>query len=528
MTRLGYDSSPFLSDHLIRLLGSYASLLEANLVFCLASRPCVFTWQAILSAHCSHGEYCMTLLLYYKMLDHGICADRVTYLCVLKACAALQDDKQAYIFHRYIVDSQNDRDIKIGNMLVYTYANCARLDDATSVFSRLRQKTVVSWTAIIATYVQHGYDTVALEQFQSMMRNGVIPDDFAFTSALKACTNLVNVQSGRLIHSWTVLHGLEVTVAVGSAIIDMYGKCGSIAEAQDVFNKLSSKNIVTWNAMITAYCEHGKMICAQELFDTMGNNFIQQNVISWNAMISGYTKCNKAFASIELYQRMQYRNIKPDAVTYLCALKACASVGALVNGRIVHKKIHACGLDSTLAIGNTLIDMYCKCCSLKEALEVLSAMPQRDVISWGAVIGGLTQHSRYELALQCFQDMQEEGIRPVYDTYVSVLTACKCLKHVDEGYYYFKSMQEKHGIKPGMVHFNCMIDLLGHAGSLHEAVRMLHMIPSLSNLQGWMSLLTASKKFGNTELAYACFDQVVRLDPSISSSYVIMSSAYNN
>ncbi|MCO5575027.1 hypothetical protein L7F22_028824 [Adiantum nelumboides] len=308
----------------------------------------------------------------------------------------------------------------------------------------------------------------------------------------------------------------------------MYAINRSLVEARDGFEKLPTRNVMTWNTMIRGYCQHGEMLCARELFERMEREGVRPNVASWNAMLSGYTQESLGLLAIELYERMQCQKVKPDAVTVLCVLKACASVGALGHGKNVHEGLQQCGLYTTLAVGNTLIDMYCKCSSLYEALTVLDTLPRRDVVPWGAMIGGLTQHGHYEFALQCFEEMQEEGIWPVYDSYTSVLTACRCLNRVDEGHYYFKSMSEKHGIEQGMEHFNCMIDLFGRAGRLQEAVELLGTIPSLSNLEGWMSLLTASKKFGNTALGSICFDQVIGLDPSLGSGYVLMASAFGD
>lgn len=479
-----------------------------------------------MSAHCSHGECNVALHLYYRMLEDGICADKVTYLCALKACGIVGVQTQANVIHNHIVENQHDADEKVGNTLVDMYAKCDCLEEAVKVFDSLQHKTVVSWTAIIATYVQHGLDATALEHFDEMKRSSVKPDEFTFASILKACIGLKDMDKGKGIHHQITCCGFEAALVIGSALVDMYAKFDSTAEARVVFDKLPTRNVVTWNAMITGYCQHGEILHACELFESMELEGIQRNVASWNALISGYTQEGLGLLALELYQRMQDRGIKPDAVTFLCILKACTSVGALADGRRIQEDIYERGLDSDVTIGNTLIDMYSKCSSLQEALKVLDALPERTVVSWGAILGGLTQHGHYEFAMQCFQDMQEEGVCPVYDTYTSVLTACRYLNRVDEGYYYFKSMSEKHGIKQGIEHFNCIVDLLGRAGRLHDAAEMLYTIPSLPSLQGWMSLLTACKKFGNTMLGHICFDQVLRLDPSVSSGYVLMSNAY--
>lgn len=587
----GPDFSSVLGDRLIRLFASCGSLLEANLAFCNIAKPNILAWQAIISAHATHGQSDRALELYHEMHQDGIQANKFIFPCILKACGSSGAIGQGKLIHGLISHSKLDSDVIVGSSLVDMYAKCGHLNEARKVFDELPNRNVVSWAAMITGYAQHGHGQSALVLFEEMQWVGVKPDKVTFLCILKACGSIGDIRQGKLIHNQIIRSELESDVVLANTIVDMYAKCGDLEQARKVFDKLPEPSVVSWTAMITRYVQNGQSVLALELLEKMQiegtkpNNIIwpcilkacgnigalgpgklihntiitsrfemdvvigsavvdmyakcgnleearkvfeelpERNVVSWGAMIGAYTKHGHGSIALELFKRLQQEGIKPDIITFIYIFKACGNIGALGQGKLIHNQIIGSGLDSDVVVVSTLIDMYAKCGSLKEAREAFDKLPNQNVVAWGAMIAGYAHHGSWSLARQCIEIMQKQGLQPNGTIYTSILSACSHTGHVEEGHQFFKSMMEDHGIAPSIEHLTCLVDLLGSAGRLKEAEQILLTMPIPPDEIGWTSLLTACRTYGNVELGRQCFDQVTRLD-STAAGYVLMSNIY--
>ncbi len=193
------------------------------------------------------------------------------------------------------------------------------------------------------------------------------PDKFTFVQVIKACAGLGTLEDGRLVHKQLIQSGCESDVFVWSSLVDMYAKCGSIEEAWKVFNKIPSRDVVTWNAMVL-----------------------------------GHVQCGQGQNALELFQQMQREGVQPNSVTFVGVLKACASVVAIEEGRCVHQQFIQSGLESNVFVGSSLLDMYAKCGSMKDAGCMSHKMPSRNVVTWTTMILGHVQYSQGQKALELF------------------------------------------------------------------------------------------------------------------------------
>jgi pentatricopeptide repeat protein len=184
--------------------------------------------------------------------------------------------------------------------------------------------------------------------------------------------------------------------------------------------------------------------------------------------------------------------------------------------------------DQDLILNNALLDMYCKCGSLEDANAVFVRMVEKDVISWSTMIAGLAQNGYSKEALKLFESMKVLGIKPNYVTIVGVLFACSHAGLVEEGLYYFHSMKELFGIDPGREHYGCMIDLLGRAGRLSEAVDLINEMECEPDAVTWRALLNACRVHRNVDVAIHAAKQILRLDPQDAGTYVLLSNIYAN
>jgi pentatricopeptide repeat protein len=179
-----------------------------------------------------------------------------------------------------------------------------------------------------------------------MQQEGLQPNTVTFVGVINACVSMIALEEGRCVHQQIIESGLESDVFVGSSMVDMYAKCGSIEDAGSVFNKMPSRNVVTWSAVIL-----------------------------------GHVKCQQGQKALELFRQMQQEGVQPDSVTFVgvlnvCAgVAVCASVALFKEGRCVHQHIVQSGLESDVFVGSSLVDMYAKCGSLEDAFRLFNKMP---------------------------------------------------------------------------------------------------------------------------------------------------------
>nr|GEX61576.1 hypothetical protein [Tanacetum cinerariifolium] len=275
--------------------------------------------------------------------------------------------------------------------------------------------------------------------FKEVVRDGRdegCVNEFVVTSVLSAFVLSEFVGVGRSIHCLGFKYGLLGHVSVGNAIVTMYSKCGSLDEAVKAFEFSTSKNAITWSAMITGYAQGGDCRKALELFSKMHANglvaseFTLVGVI--NACSDGYVQNGENESAMDLFCRMQTEGIPPNELTMASVLKACSSLAALEQGKQVHATTIKHGFGLEVPIGSALSTMYAKCGSLKDGGLVFTRMPSRDVVSWNSMISGLSQNGQGIEALELFKKMQIEGTKPDYVTFVNVLTACSHMGMVKE------------------------------------------------------------------------------------------------
>ena len=211
---------------------------------------------------------------------------------------------------------------------------------------------------------------------------------------------------------------------------------------------------------------------------------------------------------------------------FLGLLQACASVGALEQGQVIHNGIIEGGLELDLVVCNTLLDMYAKVGSLNDAQAVFDGIKSKDEVSWSSMIAGYAWCSEWDQVKKSLKTMQQDGMKPDGVTFTNVLTTCSHAGELHEGCWFFTCMREDHDITPSIEHYSCLIDLLSRMGCLEDAEDLLQSIPIHPDLVIWMSLLTSCKLYGNKDIGERCFGYSQQLDPKDASSYVLMSDIH--
>lgn len=351
-----------------------------------------------------------------------------------------------------------------------------------------------------------------------MLAANIAPNAFTLSSILKSSPLVL----GKVIHSQTVKFGLDDDTYVGTSLVDVYARGGDVWSAKKLFDRMPERSLVSWTAMITCYAKHGETSAARELFKKTK----ERDVVCWNVMIDGYVQHGLPNEALLLFRKMLASKRRPNEVTFVAVLSACAQIGALESGRWVHSYIDNVGIKVNIQVGTSLIDMYSKCGSLEDARLVFNSMNNKDVIAWNAMISGYAMHGFSEEALKLLSEMCRIGLRPTDITFIGVLNACAHGGLIEEGWRFFRQMKDEYKIEPKVEHYGCMVNLLGRCGKLEEAYELIKNMKMEPDFVTWGTLLGACRVNGDIEMGERIAKFLIRQNMANSGTYILLSNIY--
>uniref|UniRef100_A0A0D9V736 Pentacotripeptide-repeat region of PRORP domain-containing protein n=1 Tax=Leersia perrieri TaxID=77586 RepID=A0A0D9V736_9ORYZ len=509
-----------------KVLRSYAilqpDLVLAHKVFDQMEAPTTYLWNIIIRGLAQSDTPADAIALYKKAQGEGMIPDNLTFPFILKACARVSALSEGEQMHNHITKLGLLSDVFISNSLIHLYAACGNICHARSIFDEMLVKDVVSWNSLICGYSQSNRFKDVLALFRLMQNEGVKADKVTMVKVISACTRLGDHSMADYMVRYIEDYCVEVDIYLGNTLIDYYGRRGQLQSAEKVFFNMKDRNIVTMNAMLTTYAKGQDLVSARRIFDQIP----KKDLISWSSMISGYSQDNRFSDALEIFRQMQRAKVKPDAIVIASVLSSCSHLGALDLGKWLHDYVKRNGIKTDIIMENSLIDMYMKCGSTKEALQVYKEMKEKDTLSWNSIIVGLANNGFEEDALNLFHAMLAEGFRPNEVTFLGVLIACANAKLVEEGLDHFESMKQVYNLEAEMKHYGCVVDLLGRAGQLEKALRFITEMPIAPDPVVWRILLGACNTHGNVAIAEVVTKKLNELEPSNSGNYTLLSNAY--
>ncbi|KAJ7256129.1 hypothetical protein O6H91_Y414900 [Diphasiastrum complanatum] len=468
------DSKILLGNTLVNMYAKCGSVLDARKVFDSMPEHNVFSWTIIISTYANHGQGEEAINLFQQMRQTGILPNVVTFVVVLKACARIPALEQGKQLHVDIIKSGFESDTTVRNTLVDMYAKCGCMEDALQVFNNMHdERDVVSWTAMIAGYAQHGLGKEALDLYEQMKQEGVQPNNFTYVVLLKACASIAALEQGKQLHLDIIESGFESDVIVGNTLVDMYAKCDHMEDAQQVFNNMHERTVVSWNAMIAGYAQQG-----------LGKE------------------------ALALYEQMKQEDVQPNDVTYVCLLKACASIAALKEGKQLHLDIIKSGFEPDVTVGNTLVDMYAKCGCIEHACQVFNNMHERNMVSWTAMITGYELHGLGREALDLYEQMKQEGMQPGIVTYIVLLKACASIAALEKGKQ-LHSVIIKTGFELDAIVGSTLVDMYAKCGRIEDARQVFNSMHE-RDVVSWTAMIAGYAQQGFGKEALTLFDQMQR------------------
>lgn len=277
------------------------------------------------------------------------------------------------------------------------------------------------------------------------------------------------------------------------------------------------------NGLVRCYSVSDDLIDARYVFDEIPN----RNLSLWTTMICGYAQNFCYNEALGLFERMVVDGFEPNGATLASVLSACARSGCLELGERIHEFMRVKRVEVGVILGTALVYMYAKNGAILMARKLFDEMPEKNVVTWNAIICGLASHGLVDDALSLFESMKKDGIVVPNDvTFIGVLSACCHAGLIDVGREVFCSMKVVYGIEPKIEHYGCIVDLLGRGGKLLEAEELIKGMPLKPDVVILGALLAACKNNGHTEVAERVVKEILTLEPHNHGVHVSLSNMY--
>ncbi|XP_061354634.1 pentatricopeptide repeat-containing protein At4g14820 [Gastrolobium bilobum] len=381
-------------------------------------------------------------------------------------------------------------------------ASASGLDYALSVFSQIRNPETHFCNQVLRQFSRGPRPGKTLLLYEKLRRDGSTLDRFSFPPLLKAVSKVSAFNEGLEIHGLVSKLGFHADPFIQTGLIAMYAACRRIMDARLLFDKMSYRDVVTWNIMIDGYCQSG-------LYDHV----------------------------LRLYEEMKGSGIEPDAVILCTVLSACGHAGNLSYGKAIHEFIKDNGLDVDSYIQSALVNMYANCGAMDLAREIYDKLPskplvvstamlsgyaklgmvkdarlifdqmiEKDLVCWSAMISGYAESDQPQEALKLFNEMQLQRIVPDQITMLSVISACAHVGALNQAKWIHR-YADKNGFGRVLSVNNALIDMYAKCGNLVRAREVFENMPR-KNVISWSSMINAFAMHGDADSAINLFHRM--------------------
>ncbi|KAH7314972.1 hypothetical protein KP509_21G029400 [Ceratopteris richardii] len=378
----GLEGTLKVGNALVSMYGKCGSFEDADKEFKKMQIHDVVSWNSIISVYTHYGCEEGAIDLYKEMVQLGTKPNDFTFSAVLSACSGSLAVIDGSHIHAVIIEESLESDVVIATALIDMYSKCNCLDDARNIFDRMYPGTLHIWTVMVGAYALHGYGQEALGLFWKMELLGMKPDEITYASAISACAVLADLNEGKRLHRQVRSFGFESGLLVGGALVHMYGKCGSLHDAQKAFDRMREHDLIAWNALITAYTKqgHGEL-------------------------------------TLQVFSKMKTAGIQPDEVTFVSVLSACSHAGLVDEGvKLFNSMQRVHFITPTVEHYGCMVDLYARAGYLKEAEDIINKMDfEFDSVVWETLLSacriyGDTERGKH--AAECAIQLKSQNDAP--------------------------------------------------------------------------------------------------------------------
>lgn len=490
--KVGLDSDVCVCNSLISMYAKTGCIEYAVRVFEEMPVRDMVSWNSMISGYAAIGDGWNSLVCFLEMQALGMKPDKFSIISALNACSIecfLRSGKEV---HSQVLKCGFELDAMVQTSLLDMYNKCRLVDYAKRLFDKINPKNVVAWNALIGGYFLNAQPLESLACLKRMLEDdNLYPDAITIINLLPSCAQLGALLEGKSLHGYAIRIGFLPHVVLETALIDLYGSCGKLKLAEQIFGQMREKSLITLNAMVAAYVDNGRNMEA-----------------------------------IELFQDLMNKPLKPDAITFASILPAYSEATSLREGKQAHGYILKSPHHLNTYVLNSAVYMYAKYGELGTAQEIFDQILFKDISSWNTIIMAYAIHGFGRRSIDLFYKLRDKGIKPNESTFVSLLTSCSISGMVEEGWKFYNSMKRDYKLDWGIEHYGCMLDLLGRTGDLDKAKSFIGKMPLEPTARIWGSLLTASKNNTSIEFAEHAAKHILSLEHDNTGCYILLSNLY--
>ncbi|RLM98122.1 pentatricopeptide repeat-containing protein [Panicum miliaceum] len=382
--RRAMESDTFVANSLMDMYAKFGSLEKASAIFGKIDAPNVVSWNAMIANLAQNGAESEAFRLFIEMRKNGECPNAFTIVNLLPACSRVASLKMGKQIHAWSISRSFMSDLFVSNALIDAYAKCGQPSLARNIFDS-SEKDDVSYNTLIVGYSQSSCCFESLHLFEQMRSAGVEYDAVSFMGCLSACGTLSAFKQGKEIHGVLVRRLLSAHPFLANSLLGLYSKGGMLDTASRIFNRITQKDVASWNTMILGYGMLGQHGVALELFDLMKDDGVDYDHVSYIAVLSACNHGGLVERGKKYFSQMLAQNIKPQQMHYAC-----------------------------------MVDLIGRAGQLSESAEIIRNMPFRansDV--WGTLLGSCRRHGTIELARWAAEHLIE--LKPEHSGYYTLL-----------------------------------------------------------------------------------------------------------
>ncbi|XVF14669.1 hypothetical protein REPUB_Repub09cG0081600 [Reevesia pubescens] len=482
VVKLGHFSCHSVSKALLNMYAKSGALTDCQQLFREMPTSDPVVWNIVLSGLSGYRGYNDQVLGLFNSMRVSIEAkpNPITVAIALPVYARLGDIDGGKIVHSYVIKSGLEAHTLVGNALISMYAKCGLVKrDAHATFCSIADKDVVSWNAIIAGFSENNFVDDAFRLFREMLKGPIAPNDSTILNILPVCASFnkdVACYVGKEIHCFLLRRTeLGADVSVCNALLSFYLRSGCMDKAEFLFQKMESRDLVSWNTIIAGYVSNGYWLRALDLFQEL----------------------------------LSAKKFGPNSVTLVSILSACGHLKDFLVGKVIHGYIHrnSC-LYADTPVGNALVSFYAKCNDTKAAYQTFLMIPWRDLVSWNSILDAFAEceyDDQFQEHLSC---MFGEGFRPDFITVLAIIQFCvrvSSLVKVKETHSYCLKAGMLLGDSETAV-INAIIDAYAKCGKIGYASRIFQSLSGRKNLVTFNSMISGYVNSGSYNDAFMIFN----------------------
>ncbi|XP_073131055.1 pentatricopeptide repeat-containing protein At2g40720 [Henckelia pumila] len=316
------------------LLTMYSKLgcpKDAHKVFSGMKEKDLVAWGSLMSGTCEDRKFLEVVDLYKAMESDGVKPDPNIIATVIIACTGLNDERLGFCVHGLSIKKGLNLNPFAGSSLIDFYSHCGLPDMAKRAFSNVSLKNLVVWNSLISCYYQNGLPDISISLLSQILQHGFFPDAVSITSVLHAVSSMAGLLKGKTIHGYYIRLQIPEDIQVENALMDMYVKCGCLKYAQNMFNNMLDRNLVSWNSIIAGFGSHSECHKAIDFFHKMINSGIEPDEITFLSLISSCNHSGFVEEGLKIFRYMKEHKFEIRMEHYVNMVDLLGRAGRLYD-----------------------------------------------------------------------------------------------------------------------------------------------------------------------------------------------------